>query len=342
MKSISKVKRKSGGVEVVDISIPEIKNDEVLVKIKYASICGSDVHAYHFAPTHHFIQPPVTMGHECSGEVAEIGTNVTGYTPGDRVVIEAIEYCGKCESCLKGKVHICNYFKIRGMHHNGVFTEYVAVKERYLHKVPDALPLEVACLVEPTAVLCHGVFERSDIKTGDVVLVTGPGPIGLIAAQVIRSAGATPLIVGIDSDEQTRLPIARELGFETINVSCQTVHEALKLRYGRETVDAVVECSGAPPVFQTAIEVVAKGGSITLIGLFPENVKVNLSIAVRKELNIYTSFSANWKDYERAIKLLEDGRVETSNLVSYYKPEDALQAFEDAINKKVAKPVFTF
>jgi L-iditol 2-dehydrogenase len=342
MKSISKVERKHGGVEVIDVPVPSINADEVLVKIKYASICGSDVHAFHFAPTHHFIQPPVIMGHECSGEVAEIGEHVTGFTPGDRVVIEAVDYCGKCESCLRGKVHICNHFQIRGMHRDGVFAEYVAVKEQHLHRIPDSLALKDACLVEPTAVLCHGILERSDIKAGDLVMVTGPGPIGLLAAQVIRNIGAEPFIVGIDSDEDIRLPIARDLGFKTINVSHQTVQETLNSIYRRDTVHAVVECSGAPSVFQTSIEVVVKGGSITLIGLFPKRVEANLSIAVRKEINIYTSFASTWVDFERAIKLLDEGVIQTSNLVSYYQPEEAIQAFEDAIAKKVPKPVFQF
>ncbi|MCM3716397.1 zinc-dependent alcohol dehydrogenase [Halalkalibacter oceani] len=342
MKAVVKTERTHGGVQVLDVPTPTIGENEVLVKIKNASICGSDVHAYHFAPTHHFIQPPVIMGHECSGEVAEVGAQVKDFKPGDRVVIEAINYCGKCESCLRGNRHICNEFQIRGMHRDGIFAEYVAVPPADLHKIPDSLSFEKACLVEPTSVLTHAVLDRSNIRAGDLVLVTGPGPIGILAAQMVKAVGAEPVVVGIDSDEEIRLPIARELGCQTINVSQQSITDALQELYGRQTVHAVLECSGASPIFQTTLDVVAKGGSITLIGLFAKPVEANLSIAVRKEITIYTSFASTWFDFERAIKMLDQGLIQTDKLVAYYDPEDAVQAFEDAIAKKVPKPVFRF
>jgi L-iditol 2-dehydrogenase len=342
MKAIVKVERTHGGVKVMDVDIPAVSEDQVLVKIQNASLCGSDVHAYHFAPTHHFIQPPVIMGHECSGEVVKVGSAVAGYKPGDRVVIEAIEYCGTCEPCRKGRPHICNQFHVRGMHIDGIFAEYVAVSPHYLHKIPDSLSFEKACLVEPTSVLTHAVLDRSDIRAGDLVLVTGPGPIGLLAAEVVKTVGAEPLVVGVDSDKEVRLPIARKLGYHTINVSRQPIEEAIRSHYGRNTVHAAVECSGASPVFQTCLDVVAKGGSITLVGLFAQMVEANLSTAVRKEITVYASYASNWHNFERAIQLLDQGLVRTEELVAYYEPEHAIQAFEDAIARKVAKPVFRF
>lgn len=342
MKAIVKVERTHGGVKVLDVPKPAVKDDEVLVRIRNASICGSDIHAYHFAPTHHFIQPPVIMGHECSGEIVETGSSVTQFKPGDRVVIEAIIYCGECESCLKGKVHICNSFKIRGMHVDGIFAEYVAVKPNYLHKIPDELSFEKACLVEPVSVLTHAVLDRSDIRSGDLVLVTGPGPIGLLAAQMVRVVGAEAILAGIDSDEEVRLPIARELGFQTINVSNGSLAEAIKDKFGRETVHAVIECSGASGIVQDCIHVTAKGGSITLVGLFAKPVETNLSIAVRKEISIYASFASNWVNFERAIKLLSQGVIQTDKIILAYSPDEAIQAFEDAIAKKVPKPIFQF
>jgi L-iditol 2-dehydrogenase len=340
MRAIVKVDRKHGGIRVMDVPMPSPKEDEVLVRIRNASICGSDIHAYHFAPTHHFIEPPVIMGHESSGEVVQIGKAVAGFNRGDRVVIEAINYCGQCESCLRGNPHICNRFQIRGMHRDGIFTEYVAVTPNYIHKIPDSLSFEKACLVEPTSVLTHAVLDRSDIRSGDLVLITGPGPIGLLAAQMVKAVGAEPVVVGIDSDEEVRLPIAKALGYETINVSHQSITDAVRSLYGRDTVHAIVECSGASSIFQNCLEVVAKGGGITLVGLFAKPVEANLSIAVRKEISIYTSFASNWLNFERAIKLLDQGVIQTETLVSYYDPDNAIQAFEDAIAKKVPKPVF--
>jgi L-iditol 2-dehydrogenase len=342
MKAIMKVERKRGGIRVADVAPPIPKEDEVLVRIRNASICGSDLHAYQFSPTHHYLQPPVIMGHECAGEVMEVGSAVTDYRPGDRVVIEATVYCGACKSCLQGKYNICDNLQIRGMHRNGFFTEQVAVKPNYLHKIPDTLSFEKACLVEPLAVSTYAVLDRSDIISGDLVLVTGPGPIGLLAAQVVKVMGAEPVVAGIDSDEEVRLPVARKLGFQTINISRQNIPGALSKMFGRETVHSVLECSGASSIVQTSLEVVAKGGSITLVGLFSKPVKADLTIAVRKEISITASCVYDWVNFERSIKLLAQGKIHTENLVSYYKPDHAVEAFEDAIAKKVSKPVFSF
>lgn len=342
MKAIVKVEKTHGGVKVLDLPVPEPDEHEVLVRIKNASICGSDLHAYHFSPTHHFIQPPVIMGHECSGEVLKVGSQVKDYKPGDRVVIEAIHYCGNCESCRAGRNHICNHFEIRGMHRDGIFAEYTVVEPRFLHKIPDSLSFEQACLVEPASVLTHAVYDRSSIKGGDAELVTGPGPIGLLAAQVARAAGAKPVVAGIDPDEAIRLPIARKLGFPTINWSRDSIAGKLQEYFGRKTVHAVIECSGSSSVFQQSMEIVAKGGSITLVGLFAKRVEANLSIGVRKEISIFASFASDWTNFERAIALLDKGLVKIEDMVAGYEPDNAIQAFEDAIAKKVAKPVFCF
>lgn len=342
MKAIVKTERTHGGIKVLDLPVPEPGDQEVLVRIKNASVCGSDLHAYHFAPTHHFIQPPVIMGHECSGEVCQVGSGVTDFKPGDRVVIEAIHYCGECESCRRGYPYICNNFQIRGMHRDGVFAEYTVVEPRFLHRIPDSLSFEQACLVEPCSVLTHAVYDRSGIKGGDAVLVTGPGPIGLLAAQVVRAAGAQPVVAGIGSDEEIRLPIARQLGFPTINLSSDSLEGKLQEYFGRTTVHAVVECSGAPAVFQQSLDIVAKGGGITLVGLFAGTVECNLSVAVRKEISVFASYASNWHNFERAITMLDKGLIRIDEMAAYYDPQDAVKAFEDAIAKKVPKPVFRF
>ncbi|GAA0357466.1 zinc-dependent alcohol dehydrogenase [Bacillus horti] len=342
MKAIVKTERKPGCVQVIDVPKPALKPDEVMVKMYSGSICGSDIHAYHYAPTHHYIQVPVIMGHEGAGEIVQVGSAVTDLQPGEKVVIEPIEYCQQCEYCLRGKPHLCASFQIRGMHGDGFFAEFVAAKARYIHKLPEGFPMHVASLIEPVSVLAHALLDRSEIKAGELVMVTGPGPIGLIAAQMVKALGAEPVVVGIDSDEETRLPLARKFGYQTINFSQQTVQEALKERYGRETVDAVVECSGAGPVLQTCLDVVAKGGAITLVGLFTKPVEVNLFQPIRREATIYTSFASNWHNFERAIRLVLDGKIDVEPLISYYSMDQVNQAFEDAIHKKVHKPVIRF
>jgi L-iditol 2-dehydrogenase len=343
MKAILKTGKQYGSVEVIEVPKPSINDDEVLVKIRNASICGSDIHCYQFSPSHHFIETPVIMGHESSGEIVEIGSNVNGYRPGDRVVIEIMDWCNQCEPCLKGKTNICNHGKVRGMHFDGFFAEYAAVKAQHLHKIPSNLTFEQACLVEPTSILCRSLLLRGDINAGNLVLVTGPGPIGLIAAQVVRAIGAEAIITGTNADEPARLPVARELGFTTINMERQNLKEVLKKNYDKDSVDAVVECSGAAPAFHTALDITSKGGSIHLIGLFGKPLTdTNLSQAIRKEITIYTSYASGWEDFESAIEIISKGFVNTEKLVSLYLVDQAVEAFEDAISKKVIKPMFHF
>ncbi|MCM3691199.1 zinc-dependent alcohol dehydrogenase [Neobacillus niacini] len=343
MKAIVKTGKQYGSVQVIEVPKPSINDDEVLVRIRNASICGSDLHCYQFSPSHQFIETPVIMGHESSGEIVEVGSDVNGYRPGDRVVIEIMDWCNQCEPCLKGKTNICNQGKVRGMHFDGFFAEYAAVKIQHLHKIPDHLTFEQACLVEPTSILCRSLLLRGDINEGELVLVTGPGPIGLIAAQVVRAIGAEAIITGTNADEQSRLPIARELGFTTINIETEEIKEILQKVYQKSSVDAVVECSGAASVVQTALEITSKGGSIHLIGLFGKPlIETNLSLAIRKEITIHTSYASGWEDFESAIQLISKGAVNPEKLVSLYPVDQAVEAFEDAISKKVVKPMFQF
>ncbi|SER69880.1 zinc-binding dehydrogenase [Psychrobacillus sp. OK032] len=342
MKAIVKTEKTYGGIEVLELEKPTPKENEVLVNIKNASICGSDVHAYAFSASHNFITTPVIMGHECSGEIVELGKGVSEFKVGDRVVIEITKPCGKCNSCLKGKEHICNDLKVRGMHIDGFYTEYIAVEPKHLHKIPDTLSFEHASMIEPISVLTHAIIDKSEVRAGDLVLITGPGPIGLLAAQVIKSIGATPIVVGTEADEVSRLPVAKQLDLITLNVERYSITEFLKENFNKEVVTAVIECSGAVQVVQQAIELTEKGGSITLVGMFSKRVELDLSLAIRKEITIYTSYASNWLNFERSINLLDKGLINVDPLTTIYAIEDAAKAFEDALHKRVIKPIFRF
>jgi L-iditol 2-dehydrogenase len=343
VKAIVKTDRVYGGVKVLDLPVPEIQDDEVLLRVKAASICGSDVHLYRFAPTHHFVQTPIIMGHEYAGVVERVGSKVQGFQPGDRVAAEAVAYCGECRPCKSGKKHLCQSFQIAGMHRAGGFAEYVVVKPHLLHHLPADLHMEHASWVEPTSVVVHAVYDRSRISSDDLVLVTGPGPIGLLAAQVAKVKGATVIVAGVDADEEMRLPMARRLGLHAVNLSKDNLADWLKEYFGRETVDWVVECSGASPVVGQLLGVVEKGSGITFVGLFPKPVQIDdFTTAVRKELDLFTSFSSTPANYEEAMKLLASGEVHVQEMSAPYEVEAAEQAFEDTVARKVLKPVFSF
>ncbi|MFZ4452767.1 zinc-dependent alcohol dehydrogenase [Salibacterium aidingense] len=342
MKAIRKVKRKYGGIAIENVPPPSPTDEEVLIKIKTASICGSDLHAYTYSPTHHYITTPVTMGHECAGEIIEAGSQVKDYRIGDRVVVEAILYCGTCSSCMEGNTHLCDEFEVRGMKRDGVFTEQIAIHPKYLHKIPDDLPFDQACLTEPLAVAAHAAIDNSRISPGDLVLITGPGPIGMLASYITKAMGAVPIISGISSDEEVRLPLLRKSGFHTINSEKEDIRFVLHHYFDTNHVDVVLECSGTSQVIQPSLGVLRKGGTLTLVGLYSKIAQVDLTQAVRKEITIRSSCAYEWKNFEQSLKLLDSNTLDIDNIIAHYSAEDAEQAFEDAVNKKVPKPIFQF
>ncbi|MCL6444309.1 MAG: alcohol dehydrogenase catalytic domain-containing protein [Alicyclobacillus sp.] len=256
-------------------------------------ICGSDIHLYKFSETHHFVQTPIVMGHEYAGIVEKVGALVEDFAAGDAVAVEAVDYCGTCALCRRRKWHLCKRFAIAGMHRTGGFSEYAAVKSRLLHRLPNGFAMQRASWVEPVSVAVHAVEDRSSLTVGDLVLVTGPGPIGLLAAQVAREKGANVIVAGVDSDEELRLPLASKLGFHTVNLSRTDLPTWLKQQFGRDSVDWAIEASGASSVVELLLRVTEKGGGITLIGLFAHPVELySLTEAVRKELKLLASFSS--------------------------------------------------
>ena len=174
MKALVKTAKGMGNIEIRDVSIPKIpKDDWVLIKIKAAGVCGTDLHIWH---DQFFYWPPVILGHEFSGEIVEMGSKVTGFDTGDRVVVEPHSLaCGKCEFCRQGKIQICSDKRSPGWGIDGAFTEYIVMPSLLLHKIPDGLSYELAAIAEPMAIAVHQVVERGRIECQDFVVVTGAG-----------------------------------------------------------------------------------------------------------------------------------------------------------------------
>ena len=189
MKAVVK-SRPEPGVEVMDIPIPEVADDEVLIKVKAAAICGSDLGIYNYTPAYIGMRLPVVMGHEFAGEVAETGTLVEGYTAGDRVLSESVKACGGCGFCRQGMSNLCDGSTLFGIHTDGGFAEYVAVPYKLLHRMPPGMSYEEAALVEPLSNAVHFVNDVTPFRSGDLVVVQGCGPIGLFSAQLFSLGGA--------------------------------------------------------------------------------------------------------------------------------------------------------
>jgi L-iditol 2-dehydrogenase len=218
VKAVMKLRGEPGAVEVLERAIPKPGPEEILVRVGAASVCASDIHAYHYSRGFEYIKPPFVIGHEFVGEIVEMGDSVQGFRRGERIVSEAVHYCGHCLPCKLGRTNICENFQIIGLHFDGGMAEYAKLNARYAHKVPANIDNANAALVEPATVAVHAVYANADFGPKSVVVVSGCGAIGLLVAQAARTRGTDRVIItGLASDEP-RLNEARELGLIAVNI----------------------------------------------------------------------------------------------------------------------------
>lgn len=341
MDAIVKTARGAGNLALKSYPVPKAGPGEVLIRIKAAGICGTDIHIKH----DHFPNfPPVILGHEFSGELAEIGAGVEGWSVGDRVVAQPHKGgCGDCQYCKTGKVEICRNKRAIGYKIDGSMAGYVALPFQSLHRIPDSLSFETAALAEPLAVCVKAVAERAQVHPGDSVVVLGCGAIGLLAAAVAKASGAGKVIIaGTDSDLACRLPIATAMGIdEAVSVQQEDL-VALARSVKPEGVDLVIEASGAPAAINQAFDLVRRDGRICAVGLTAQDtVSVPWSKAIHDQVSIITSYSSSWTSWEAAIAFLANGTVDVSPMISgTYPLSDFETAFEALENLEAAKNLF--
>ncbi|MGE4282088.1 MAG: zinc-binding dehydrogenase [Clostridia bacterium] len=333
MKALVKYAKGNGNMEIREVPEPNPGPGQVKIEVKAAGICGSDLHIYHDDIAGIPINPPVVTGHEFCGVVVEVGEGVTQWKPGDRVTSEtAYSFCGTCHYCITGYYNLCNDRRTLGYWYNGAFAKYTMVPQERVHILPDSIDFVSGALLEPLACITHAVLELTSITVGNVVLVGGPGAIGLATMQVAKAQGATVIVSGTNVDTE-RLNMAKQLGADyTINVQQQDLQEFIyKLTNGRG-VDVVLECSGVARAADDALKVIKKQGQYTQIGLFGKPITIDFERICYKELKVTGSLGSRWTSWEKAIQLLEQGKVRTKPLVSHQFPitewEKAFQMFE--------------
>jgi L-iditol 2-dehydrogenase len=336
MKALMKVAPKPGALELREVPRPTPRAGEVVIQISGASICGSDLHMAQWHPMAHWMRTPVIIGHEFAGIVADTGPRVHTLRPGDAVAVESVISCGHCPRCRAGKTHVCADRRLFGIHEPGGIAEMVAVPERLAHRLPPTLPPEHGALAEPLTVALHALLLQAP-QDGDVVLVTGPGPIGLLAGLVARAYGARVLIAGTPADAAARLPAARSLGLDALDQSLPLADALAEA--STEPVDLVVECSGSSAAINAALHVVKRGGGVTLVGMPSGAIDLDLAQALRAEITLRPSYCGTGREFEQAISLMASGTVPPDKLLAPYALEDALRAFEDASEQRVLKPL---
>lgn len=320
MKAVVKTKPGYDHMEFKEVEEPEVYGDIVKIKSVYTGICGSDIHT--FKGDYKNPKTPITLGHEFSGIVVEVGPDVKNIKIGDRVTSETtFETCGECRYCKEKDYNLCANRRGIGTQQNGSFTEYLISREESVHVLPDNIGLIAGAFTEPLACCTHAVLEKADVKPTDTVLVIGPGPIGLLLAQVVKSKGATVIISGVTKD-MTRLKLAKELGIDyTIDSMTENLEEiTLKLTEGYG-VDKVFECSGAVPALNQALALTSKKGTFVQVGLFPDKfIKIDMESIIQREITFVGSRSQKPSSWPLALELISNGSVQVEKMIT--KTED--------------------
>lgn len=309
-----------GNVELRTVPKPAPGPGQVLVEVKYAGICGSDIHIHDW-DIQLRLQPPVVMGHEFSGTLVALGDGVCGLEVGQAVVSEtAFRTCGRCWPCNSGYDNVCADKELIGYVHDGCFTQYVVVPAQRIHPMPDGVDFLSAAMTEPLACVVHATLELTRISAGDLVVVAGPGPIGLLATQTARSAGARVIVSGAPGDE-SRLEMARQLGADmTVNVVEEDLEHVVRDQTAGEGADVYLECSGAPAAARSGFQVLRRLGQYTQLGLAGAPFEIDFALIAYKELQVRGSLGQKWTAWERALALLASGEVVTRPLISHVLP----------------------
>jgi L-iditol 2-dehydrogenase len=304
-----------GNLEVLEKEEPTVGKDQVKILVKYAGICGSDVHTYEGT---YKVNIPVTLGHEFAGEVVEIGENVREVKIGDRVTSETTFYiCGECRYCKSKDYNLCSTRKGLGSQQDGGFAKYVVARKESVHILPENVDYLSASITEALACAYHAVG-KCRIQKNDVVVVLGPGPIGLLVAQVAKTYGAKVLIAGLTKDRR-RLDKAKELGIEAavdiLTENAKDMIDSLTDGYG---ADIVFECTGAPLSVNLGLDILAKKGKYVQVGMFPmAEISVDFDKIIQKELQVIGSRTQKPSDWDSSLELINNGSVNTKALVSH-------------------------
>ncbi len=340
MKGLVKFARGNGNMEVREIAEPQPGPGQVKIAVEATGICGSDLHIYHDDIDGIPINPPVVTGHEFCGIVTTVGEGVTAWKPGDRVTSEtAFSFCGQCLHCRAGRYNICNNRRTLGYWYNGAFAKYTVVPQERVHRLPDSIDFIAGALCEPLACVTHAALELTTIVAGDVVLVSGPGAVGLLAMQVAKAAGATVIVSGTKVDGP-RLAVAKQLGADhVIDVTAASVFELVNAVTDGRGADVVLECSGSQPGANDGLVLTRKFGHYTQIGMFGKPIQIDFEKICYRELKVTGSLGSTWTSWNKAIQLMAGGQVNTKALVSDVMPitewEKAFGKFESKEGLKI-------
>jgi len=321
---IQAVMTEPGKIMFHDVPVPEVKPDQIKVKMKKIGVCGSDIHVYH--GKHPYTSYPVVQGHEVSAEVVETGRNVTNVKVGDKVTIQPQVVCGKCYPCTHGMYNDCESLKVNGFQTTGMASEFFVVDAVKALKLPDKMSWDHGAMIEPLAVAVHAVRRAGDM-TKKKVLVLGGGPIGNLVAQTAKALGAADVMLSELSEY--RLETAKKCGIKTVNPRSENLLDAIEREFGPDRADFIFECVGINETMGQAIQYARKGSTIMVVGVFADFGTINMGFIQDHELTLIGSAMYRVEDYLKAIEIVNDGFIEFDSLITNHVAfKDYLSAYE--------------
>lgn len=298
-------------IRIEEVEKEKITNDEVRIKVEYCGVCGTDVHIYHGAKGSADVTKPTVLGHEFSGTIVEVGSNVTSFKLGDRVCVDPNLYCGMCNSCRNGLTHYCENMTIYGITVDGGFKEYCNVNERAVYKLGNKTSFRQGAMVEPLGCCLHGI-DMCDINPGSQVVIIGGGMIGLLMLQLVKLKGAAKVAL-IEPVEEKR-EMAKKLGVDI----CMHPSEAKEMleKYRYTNVSTVIECVGRTETIESAIDICGNKGLVMMFGLTDPDAQISIKPfeIFKKELTIKSSF-INPLTQQRALDLIDAGKINVTSMV---------------------------
>lgn len=329
-----------GKIEIIEKTLPGMGDEDVKIKVKATTICGSDLHI--FKGMHPAAPLPMAVGHEIAGEVISVGSAVNDIKIGDAVAVEPIINCGICYFCQRGTYHLCTDISFQYRVGQGGFTPFFVVNHRYAHKLPPGLSFKEGALMEPLSVAMHAV-KKANMQMGQQAAIFGAGAIGLLVLKLLRLSGVEVFMVDIN---QFRLALAKKLGASAVfnNLEVDSIAEIMK-RTGGLGVDVSFEAVGLESTLLQTLQSLKKGGSSVLLGIF-ESPAVSLpaNIFVQKEINLLGSQGYNW-DFQDSIALMAQGDMDLKPFITHeYSFDQVQQAFDllTTPNNEVVKAAVCF
>ncbi|MBB3146797.1 threonine 3-dehydrogenase [Phyllobacterium trifolii] len=328
MKALVKAKAEPG-IWMERVPVPEPGPNDVLIRVKKSAICGTDVHIYNWDKWAEATIPvPMVVGHEFSGEIADIGSAVTKYKVGQRVSGEGHIVCGICRNCRAGRGHLCRNTLGVGVHRPGSFGEYVCIPEDNVVPIPDDISDEIAAIFDPFGNAVHTALSFDLV--GEDVLVTGAGPIGIMGALVAKRSGARKVV--ITDINPARLALARKLGIDhVVDASTQNLADVMKDIGMTEGFDVGLEMSGAAPAFRDMIDKMNNGGKIAILGIAPTGFEIDWNKVIFKMLNLKGIYGREmFETWYKMIAFVQGG-LDLSPIITHRLPIDDFQSGFDAM-----------